>query len=119
MDFGIKYKMNTTVVPLKAFSEVDERILESVDCGLEALGKNVRHVVYYHVEKTFRLKKSDIPAKPEAFEQAIISIFGEKGAKTIEELIVQKMRKTFKLRRRSKQTFTNIVLEVRMPDEQP
>lgn len=104
---------------MKTFSEVDERILECVDCGLEALGENVRRVVYYHVEKTFQLKKNDIPARPEVFEQAIISIFGEKGAKTIEELIIQKMRKTFKLRQRSKQTFTNIVLEVRTSDEHP
>lgn len=104
---------------MKAFSEIDERILRCVDCGLEALGENVTCVVYYHVEKTFRLKKSDIPAKPEVFDQAIISIFGEKGAKTIERLIVQKMIKAFKLGRRSKHTFTNIVLEVRMPDEQP
>lgn len=98
---------------MAAFSRVDERIVECVDSGLGALGESVKHVIYYYVEENFQLEKNEIPEKPQVFKQAITSMFGEEGAKIIEQLIVQKMRNAFKVRRRLKQTFTDIVVEVK------
>ncbi len=104
---------------MTAFSEADQRILECVDCGLETLGGDIRQMVYYHVEKKFQLKKREIPERPEVFKQAIVSIFGEEGANTIEDLIVQEMRKSFKLKPEPRQTFTNLVSEVRTLGDPP
>lgn len=58
-------------------------LLEAVDEGLSSLGDSSKHAIYFHVEKTFAIKKHDIPDKIEEFTEAIEKIFGY-GAKILE-----------------------------------
>ena len=94
-------------------SNLNEKIVQCIDEGLQLFGKSVKHVIYFCLERDFQLKKTEIPEKPETFCEAIILLFGERGAKLIEESILQKMEQCFKLKQRSKLTFVETVLKLK------
>ena len=79
--------------------EVDLKILKCVDTALGKLGENVRQSIYYYLKKDFMLERSEIPRKPEVFERALTSIFGQEGCKVIEKMILIEIRKNFRLKR--------------------
>lgn len=93
-------------------SNPNQKILECVNAGLQILGESAKDAIYFYAEKNFGLNKTEIPEKPQAFSVALTSVFGE-GAKTIEGLIVQEMRQTFKLNIRHELTFAEAVLLVK------
>ena len=66
----------------------EKLLLEAVDEGLSSLGDSSKHVIYFHLEKTFKIAKRDIPHKIEEFADAIEKIFGP-GAKFLEILIMK------------------------------
>ena len=66
----------------------EEFLLDAVDDGLSLLGESGKQVVYYHLEKNFKIKRQDIPFKIEEFTDAIERIFGI-GAKILEIKIMQ------------------------------
>lgn len=66
----------------------DNLLLEAVDETLALLGDSCRHAVYFHLEKTFKIRNQDIPLKFEEFVNAIEQIFGM-GAKIIEIQIMK------------------------------
>jgi len=98
---------------MAAASNINERIIQCVDEGLKLFGESAKHVVYFYLEKDFQLKRTEIPEKPETFCKAITSLFGEGGAKLIEESILQKMEQSFKLKHQTKLTFFETVLELK------
>jgi hypothetical protein len=59
------------------------------------------------------LERLKIPREPEVFEKAMTTIFGERGAKTIEKLILVEIRNTFHLKRGSTLTFKETVKIIR------
>ena len=63
-------------------------LLEAVDEALSSLGDSVKQAIYFHLEKTFEIKKQDIPNKIEEFTNAIEEIFGL-GAKLLEIRIMK------------------------------
>jgi hypothetical protein len=67
-------------------------LLETIDEGLSLLGESSKQVVYFHLEKTFKMNRQDIPYKIEEFNDAIESIFGT-GAKILQ---IQMMKCLFK-----------------------
>jgi len=69
---------------------VDQALLDAVDDGLNVLGENVRHLIYYHVGKEFHVSREEIPERLEAFHEALDSIFGA-GAKIIERSIARSL----------------------------
>lgn len=77
-------------------SSVQNVIIECVDECLKELGESVRKVIYFHLERSFGINRNEIPVQPEAFCQAMRSIFGQ-GAIVIERLIMRKIRERFKL----------------------
>ncbi|MGB9778641.1 MAG: hypothetical protein ACPLW8_04475 [Candidatus Bathyarchaeales archaeon] len=79
-------------------SDVRLKIVECVDLALGKLGESVRESIYYHLKNDFLLEKSEILQKPEVFEKALTSIFGEEGYKVIEKMILAEIRKNFKLK---------------------
>lgn len=91
----------------------EQRILQCVDAGLQALGDSGKYITYHYLEKNFGLKQNEIPEKPEAFCRAVTSILGDAGAAVIEEWILQKMKQNFKLNQPSKLTFVRAVLIVK------
>lgn len=67
-------------------------MIEAVDDGLSSLGDQSKQALYFHLEKTFKIRKQDIPEKIEEFTNAIERIFGE-GAKLLEIEIMRQLHK--------------------------
>jgi len=65
-------------------------LLEAVDEGLSSLGDSSKHAIYFHLQKTFKIDKHQIPKNIDAFDEAIRKIFGI-GANFLEILIIQKL----------------------------
>jgi hypothetical protein len=70
--------------------EFDVLLLEAIDEALSALGDSVMKMVYFHLERSFHIKKDEIPYRLGAFIQAVENIFGV-GANFIEILIMKKL----------------------------
>lgn len=68
----------------------EELLLEAIDQALSDLGESARQSIYFHLEKSFNIKKTEIPSRIIAFTQAIENIFGV-GAHFIEILIMKKL----------------------------
>lgn len=54
----------------------DELILEVIEKGLSALGKNPKEAIWSCLEKDFKLNKQKVPGNIEAFQQAMQRFFG-------------------------------------------
>ncbi len=94
---------------MTAESKLEKRIMQCVDDGLKVLGDSGKKATYYYLKKNFRLKREQIPQKPEKFCRGLTLMFGEEGADMIENWIVEKLRMTFHLKQRSKITFANAI----------
>jgi len=70
--------------------EFEKLFMEAVDEGLKSLGESGRHMVFYHLERSYSIKRQDIPKKPEAFAEGLKKIFGE-GATVLEKIIIKKL----------------------------
>ena len=68
--------------------EFNKLVLEAVDAGLSSLGESPKHAVYFYLEKTFKIKRTEIPEKIEEFTNALEQIFG-RGAKLVEIQIMK------------------------------
>ena len=66
--------------------EFENLLLEAVDQGLSVLGESSKLSIYFHLEKSFGIKRQDIPQKTDAFVSAVEKLFGP-GAKFIETLV--------------------------------
>jgi hypothetical protein len=66
----------------------DKTLLEAVDHALLSFGESPRKAIYYHLDKSFKIQKEDIPEEAEKFAFALNAIFGS-GAAVIEKLIVK------------------------------
>lgn len=67
-------------------------LLEAVDEGLSSLGESSKHAIYFHLEKSFDIRKQDIPSKIDFFADAIEKMFGG-GANFLEILIMKHLYK--------------------------
>lgn len=68
----------------------DKLLLEAVEEGLGALGESPKQAIYFHLEKSFNIRKEEIPHRIEAALVAIEKIFGV-GAKFIETEILNNL----------------------------
>jgi len=68
----------------------EKLLMEAIDEGLFSVGESPRRAIYFHLEKSFDIKKEDIPKKIEVFEDAIEKIFGF-GADFLEVLIMKRL----------------------------
>jgi len=94
-------------------SQVDEKILKCIDTALEKLGESVPTSIFYYLKRDFGLERFEIPKKPEVFEKALTSIFGKRGAKVVEKLILVEIRKNFNIKKGSSSTFKRTVENIR------
>lgn len=94
---------------MTAESKVEQKILRCIDDGLQTLGESVKKAIYYHLKKKFRLKREEIPKKPEKFCRGLTLMFGEKGADIIENWIIEKLKMSFNLEEQSKITFAKAI----------
>jgi hypothetical protein len=65
-------------------------LVEAIDETLELLGKQTPLIVYDYLEKNFRLKKEEIPARPGAFLMGLSNLFGT-ASKDLERIIVKRL----------------------------
>lgn len=65
-------------------------LLEAIDDALASLGESVRQAIYFHLEKKFKIAKSDIPTRIKDFADGLEKIFGL-GARFIEILIMKNL----------------------------
>jgi len=54
------------------------------------LGESVRGSIYYHLERSYGIRRDKIPERLEAFHQALRGLLGE-GARTVEALIAKSL----------------------------
>lgn len=70
--------------------EFENLILEAVDESLSSLGDSAKQAIYYHLEKSFRLKREDIPHRIDEFATAMERIFGY-GGKLLQIQIMKRL----------------------------
>ena len=68
----------------------DKLLLEAVDEGLSSLGESSKQAIYFHLARSFNIRRNNIPSKIEVFAEAIEKIFGL-GANFLEALIMRRL----------------------------
>ena len=101
----------------KKTTNFEEVLLTAIDEGLSLLGASSKQAVYFHLEKTFKMNRQDIPYRIEEFTDAIEKIFGN-GAKILEIQIMKCLFKKvgYKLKhypKRKNITFTGYIAAVK------
>jgi hypothetical protein len=95
-----------------AMSDFEKLLLEAVDEGLASIGESSKQAIYFHLEKSFNIKKQEIPHKTEAFILAVERIFGA-GASFLESLILKGLYEKTELKGKEDSfkglTFTEVV----------
>jgi hypothetical protein len=67
--------------------QLDITILEAIDESLASFGDSVKQVVYHQLDKSYHVRKQDIPSKIDEFVSTVEEIFGF-GARLIEMKIL-------------------------------
>lgn len=78
--------------------ETNEKIAKCVRKAFQKLGENIDKTIFYFLKRDFNLDALEIAEKPEIFEKAIFSLFGELGAKIVLRLVLTEIGQTFNLR---------------------
>jgi hypothetical protein len=68
----------------------DKLFLEAVDEALASLGDSAKQAIYFHLQKKFKVRKSEIPNHVEEFAKGLEKIFGL-GAQFIEILVMKRL----------------------------
>jgi len=89
--------------------QINKKIADCVSTALKKLGGNIDETIFYYLNKDFGLERLEIADKPEVFERAILSIFGEQGCKVIMKLVLEELRKTFTFKKVPNLTFRETV----------
>ena len=76
----------------KRTMDFEELLMEAIDDGLSLLGESSKQLVYFYLEKNFKINRLDIPYRIDEFIDATERIFGN-GAKILE---IQMMKCLFK-----------------------
>jgi hypothetical protein len=66
----------------------DKILLVAIDEALSSLGDSVKASIYFHLEKTYGIKRCEIPLRINDFSKALEKIFGI-GAKHLEILFMK------------------------------
>jgi len=70
--------------------DFEKLFIEAVDEGLGTLGESGRHMIFFHLDRSYSIKRHEIPKRPEAFAQGLEKIFGA-GASVLEKLIIKNL----------------------------
>ena len=72
-------------------AQFNTKVLKAIDRGLEVLGgEPVKRAFYYHIQKTVRIEREDIPSELKAFDEALADLFHE-GAQILEIRIAREL----------------------------
>jgi len=70
------------------------RILEDIDRGLDFFGKGVKEVVYFKLNQSMKMERSDIVNEPEKFVSCLEEMFGI-GSFRVEKSIMKEIANDF------------------------
>jgi len=70
--------------------DFDKTLLEAVDGALLTFGESPKKAIYYHLDKSFKLQRKDIPEDIDKFSHALNTFFGP-GSEVIGKLIVKNL----------------------------
>lgn len=98
--------------------DFEKLFIEAVDEGLNVLGESGRQMIFFHLEKSYSIKRHEIPKKPEAFATGLEKIFGA-GASVLEKLIVKSLYSKLGLKYEDKEErpFADYVNDVKEADD--
>lgn len=68
-----------------------ETFHSAVDKAMLLLGESGRQAAYYHIEKTFKLKRNTWHKNPEEFAEALNKIFGPQGTQLLLKAITKEI----------------------------
>lgn len=71
-------------------AEVRKALLQAVDAGLSVPGEIVRAAIYERIERSYQLKREEIPEKLETFHRGLQELLGA-AAKVMEKLIAKNL----------------------------
>jgi len=74
-------------VPPTNFEEI---FLVAIEEGLSSLGNSPKQAIFFHLENSFKIRKTNIPTNLVGFAKALEEIFGP-GALYLEKLIVKRL----------------------------
>ena len=77
-----------TVGAEQSFNKV---LLEAVEDAFSSLGESVGEAIFFHLEKSFGIRRSEIPFRIDDFSDALEKIFGL-GARHLEILFMKNLR---------------------------
>lgn len=98
--------------------DFEKLFIEAVDEGLNVLGESGRQMIFFHLEKSYSIKRHEIPKKPEAFAAGLEKIFGA-GASVLEKLIVKSLYSKLGLKYEDKESrsFADYMNDVKEADD--
>ena len=73
---------------LASSAELEETLLQAVDEALLVPGEIVRTAIYERIERSYQVRREDIPEKVETFHKALEELLGS-GAKVMEKIIAK------------------------------
>jgi len=76
--------------PLPKSTDFNETLLRAVDDGLLVPGEIVRVAIYARIERSYRLKREEIPEKFPTFDRALRELLGE-AAVVLERVIAKNL----------------------------
>lgn len=88
LQHNIKMNVSAKKMPKQCNREFNKLVLKAVDESLSSLGESAKQAIYSYMEKTCKIKRSEIPGKIEEVTNALEQIFGD-GAKLIEIQIMK------------------------------
>jgi len=77
-------------------ANLEKILLEAVDEGLLVPGEIVRAAIYERLERSYQVKRGEIPETLESFHLALEALLGE-GAKVMEKLIAKSLYRRLEL----------------------
>jgi len=77
-------------------ANLEKILLEAVDEGLLVPGEIVRAAIYERIERSYQLRREEIPEKVETFHRALQELLGA-GGKVMEKLIAKSLYRRLKL----------------------
>lgn len=94
--------------------ELNGKILECVEIGLDSFGMNLDELVKSEVERSGEMKWHQIANHPDLLEAQLRQLFGHGGSTTIESMIAANIRSRFSLRSIKSDKLSVLIPEIRL-----
>ena len=114
LDVNDLQRLRRTLDKSNDTSNLDERILECIEIGLDSFGMNLDRLVKSEIEKSAKIQWIEIARFPEKLEFYLRELFGSGGASTIESMIAANIRSRFALKMIRSNSIPALVAEVRL-----